>query len=382
MDWILLSTVLALLCFGLIMVYSASAMTAKLRYHWPAYHFFRQQCFAAAVALAAMIVVSWIDYRRFRSAQWAFAGMSIAGFLLILVYVLDPAEHRWLRFGLASYRVSVQPSEFAKPVLITFLAWFLSERKDRINNQHTIWPTAIALAFFSGLILAADLGTALVLAVMATVVLMVAGLSWRHVGIAVLAGIMCLAAAVAWKPYRLYRILIFYDPGYEYLIHIDPEKKMLEYAKAGTKKSLDPAYQGEQSLIAIASNGTAGAGIGKSRQKLLFLPDPHTDFIFSIIVEELGLAGGLGLLLAYGLIGWRGVQQFLWARDDFGRFLAIGISSAIVFQALFNISVALCLIPTKGFPLPLISYGGTSLVSTMVMIGLLLSVSQRAVSRA
>lgn len=382
MDWILLSTVLGLLCFGLVMVYSASAMTAQLRYAKPVYHFFKQQSIAAVVSLAAMIVLSRIDYRRLRSAQFAFAGMSIAIFLLILVYFADPGEHRWLRFGPSFFRFSLQPSELAKPVLIVFLAWFISERRDLINSRHTIWPTAIVLSFLAGGVLAADLGTAVVLVVVATVVLTLAGLSWRHIAIAAAAGFLCLTVAVVHKPYRLFRVLTFYDEEYKYLIHIDPQKKMLEYAKSGTKKALDPLYQGKQSVIAIASGGVTGAGLGKSRQKLLFLPDAHTDFIYAIIAEELGLLGAGGVLLAFCIIGWRGTRHFVWAQDDFGKFLAIGITTAIVFQALLNMSVALNIFPTKGFPLPLISFGGTSLLSTMIMLGILLSVSQRAIRRA
>lgn len=381
MDWILLSTILGLLCFGLVMVYSASAMTAQLRYHWPVYHFFKQQSISAAVSVVAMIALSRLDYRRFCSAQLAFAGLSIAGFLLILVYFLDPAEHRWLRFGPSFFRVSLQPSELAKPVLIVFLAWFISERRDLINNRHTVWPTAIALALLAGGVLAADLGTAVVLVVVATVALMIAGLSWRFIALAALTGFLCLTAAVVYKPYRLFRVLVFYDEEYKYLSYIDPQKKMLEYAKSGTKKALDPSYQGKQSVIAIASGGLTGAGLGKSRQKLLFLPDAHTDFIYAIIAEELGLLGAGGVLLAFCVIGWRGIRHFVWAQDDFGKFLAIGITTAILFQALLNMSVALNMFPTKGFPLPLISFGGTSLLSTMIMLGILLSVSQRAVSR-
>ncbi len=381
MDWILFGTVLALLCFGLVMVYSASAATVELRYarfHWPSYHFLQRQAVAALAALPIMILLARCDYRKMRSSQVAFGALSMVVTSLIAVYFLDPKNHRWIDLpGLPP----LQPSELAKPALIVFLAWFISERRDWINNRHTLWPTAVVMAFLASGVLAADLGTAVVLMAVAVTVLLLAGLSRKHCLTGLAVGLVCVTAAIAWKPYRLFRVLEFYDPDYKILSKIDPGRKMLGYAKSGSRVS-DPLYQAEQSVVAIGAGGATGVGPGKSRQKLLFLPEAHTDFIFSIAAEEFGLIGSGGLLLAFCVIFWRGARQYRLAQDDFGRYLAIGVTTAICFQAMLNISVALALVPTKGFTLPLVSYGGSSLLATMIMLGMLLSVSQRSVRPA
>jgi len=381
MDWVLFATMLALAGFGLVMVYSASALAAQLQYKVAPHYFFAHQAAAALVSLAVLVLLARLDYRKFRDARWAFLGISLVGFLLIVVYFADPSQHRWLKVKLPVLKFSVQPSELAKPALILFLAWFISMRREYINSHYALGPAGLVLAFMAAGVLVADLGTAVVLFVVASVILLLAGLSWRHCVTAVAVGALCITAAIAAKPYRLFRVLVFYDPDYTYLSYIDPGKKMLEYAKSGSKVN-DPSYQGTQSAIAIGAGGVEGAGLGRSRQKLLFLPEAHTDFIFAIVAEELGLPGALGVLLAFSIICWRGFRLFWLAPDDFGKFLAIGVTTAIVFQAMLNMSVVLNLFPTKGIPLPLVSYGGTSLLSTMIMLGMLLSVSQRAVRPA
>ncbi len=375
-DWMLFGAILALLCFGLVMVYSASAMAAQLRYGVPSHYFFVRQLVIAVIAMGGMVLLASVDYRTLRKAQWAYMGISLVGFSLIVVFFVDPG-HRWIKIPLPLFKFRLQPSELAKPALILFLAWFISMRREYINRYHALGPTVLVLAALAAGVVVADLGTAVVLLVTASVILLLAGLSWRHCVAATALGCICIGAAIAAKPYRLYRVLIFYDPGYKYLIHIDPNKKMLEYAKKGTKTK-DPAYQGEQSAIAIGTGGVTGVGIGKSRQKLLFLPEAHTDFIYAIVAEETGLAGGLAVIAGFCVICWRGFRLFWLAPDDFGKFLAIGVTTAVVFQAFLNLSVVLNLLPTKGIPLPLISYGGTSLLSTLLMLGMLLSVSQRA----
>jgi cell division protein FtsW len=323
-----------------------------------------------------MVLIAWIDYRKLRAAQWAYFGISLVGFLLIVVFFVDPG-HRWIKLPLPLFPFRLQPSELAKPALILFLAWFISMRREHINRYHALGPALLVMATLGAGVVVADLGSAVVLLVAASAILLMAGLSMRHCLAAMLVGTLCIGAAIAAKPYRLYRVLVFYDPEYKVLQYVDPERKMLKYAHDGSPIK-DPAFHGEQSMIAVGAQGVRGVGIGNSRQKLMFLPEAHTDFIYAIIAEETGLFGALAVLSGFCVICWRGVRLFWLAPDDFGKFLAIGTTTAIVFQAFLNMSVVLALVPTKGIPLPLVSYGGTSLLSTLLLVGMLLSVSQRA----
>jgi len=373
MDWLLFLTVLTLISAGLVMVYSASSLIAELRFDEDTHYFLVRQALAAALSLLLLTVLSQRDYRGLRSAQWAFAGLGIIIFLLIAVYFLDPRAHRWIRFGMASF----QPSEFAKPAMIVFLAWFVTLRAPDINSPHTVWPVAIALVGVAGAVVVADLGTATVLVATAAAMFYMAGLNRRYTIIAVSAGLVFLTVAVLAKPYRLKRVIDFVDPQYKVLVYVDPEKKLLAYAETGSKIR-DTGYHALQSRIAIGAGGISGLGLMQSRQKLLYLPEAHTDFIYAIVAEETGLWGAGLVLGAFVLILWRGFRLFCNASDEFGRYIALGVTVAIVFQALLNMSVVLDLGPTKGIPLPFISYGGSSLVSSSISLGLLLSVSERS----
>jgi cell division protein FtsW len=215
------------------------------------------------------------------------------------------------------------------------------------------------------------------LGAVATVVFFVAGLEWRYVLIVAAVASVGVVLCIASSPYRLARVVKFFDPQFTFIARFDPQGKV----KAQMEKSLatrDTNYQLEQSQIAVGAGGPFGVGPGNSRQKLQYLPEAHTDFIYAVVGEELGLFGTVGLLAGFGLIFWRGVRATIRMPDDFGRFLALGVTVVIVVQGLINISVVLGMMPTKGIPLPMISYGGSSLLSTLTLLGILMNVSEQA----
>ncbi|HYO81584.1 MAG TPA: FtsW/RodA/SpoVE family cell cycle protein, partial [Bryobacteraceae bacterium] len=281
--------------------------------------------------------------------------------------------HRWLDLGPAS----LQPSEFAKPALIIFLAWFISMRVRAINNRHTLMPAVLATGILGAVVVIADLGTAVVLVATAATVFAVAGLEKRFIAAALMMGVLAAGIAVLMKPYRLARVIAFVDPNYKLLDQVDRGGKLKQYMRQ-SRATRDPGYQELQSRIAVGSGGPAGAGLAEGRQKLLYLPEAHTDFIYAVVGEELGLWGATGVLAGFLVIFWRGVRLFWLAPDTFGRYLALGITVSIVVQALINISVVIGIAPTKGIPLPMISYGGSSLLSSLVSLGILLSVSEHS----
>jgi cell division protein FtsW len=369
-DWTLFFTVVAMVCFGLVMVYSASSVTADIRLHDTSHYLVRQLGWAVISFLALM----WLkrhDYRLLQSSRWAFLPLGIVLVLLVAVYFLDWKTHRWFRMGVAS----LQPSEFAKPVLAVFLAWFVTVRARAINTKHTILPASMALGALAIAVAVADLGTAIVLVLTATVVFYVAGLDRRYFFSALAVLMLFSGVAVVSKPYRVARVIGFVDPGYKLLARIDGSGKIRNYLQQS--KTSDTGYQALQSKIAVGSGGALGVGLMQGRQKLFYLPEAHTDFIYAVVGEELGLFGCTAVLAGFLLLLWRGLRLYWLAPDDFGRYLALALTASIVFQALINMSVVLGLGPTKGIPLPMISFGGSSLLSTLISCGLLLSVSDR-----
>jgi cell division protein FtsW len=300
--------------------------------------------------------------------------MGIAIMLLAVAYFADAKAHRWIRLG----PFQLQPSELAKPALIIFLAWFVSLRAPAINNpRHTLYPAMICLSFLAGMVVLADLGTAVVLVSTAATVFFVAGLEKRYMAIAFVVACLCMAGAIALKPYRILRIIGHFDPELT-LIDVVDYHGLIRAKVQGISNSRDPGYHARQSKIAVGSGGVLGMGLMQGQQKLLYLPEAHTDFIYAVVGEELGLLGCSMVLFAFLLILSRGVRLACVAPDHFGRYLALGVTASIVIQAFMNMSVVLNLAPTKGIPLPMISYGGSSLVSTLASLGLLLSVNERA----
>ncbi|HEY1400250.1 MAG TPA: putative lipid II flippase FtsW [Terriglobales bacterium] len=350
-------TVTAILVFiGLVMVFSASAVMAKERYG-SAYEFLLKQLVWAIAGLAAMFVAMRVDYRRLKHPAFVFPLVGFTTLLLISVFFLDRTHgtHRWFHLG----PISFQPSELAKPALIFFLAWFLENKTNAMDDwRNTLLPAVAPTVVFLGLIVfQPDLGTALACAGITACILFVAGIRLRYFGYAFAAAIVPLYFLIFHVAYRKDRILAFLNP------YSDPQGR---------------GFHMIQSLIAVSTGGVTGLGLMEGKQKLFYLPEPHTDFIFAVTAEELGLLGALTVIVLFAIFLWRGTRVALRTQDNFGRFLAVGITSMIVLQAFINISVVLGLMPTKGIPLPFVSYGGSSLFVTLACVGVLLNITKQA----
>jgi cell division protein FtsW len=359
-DRQLLGVTLALCFIGAVMVFSASALTAREQFG-SGYIFLIRQLLAIAIGIGGMYWLMNLDYRRLRQPRVIFTGLSVTLVLLVAVFFLDRSHetHRWFRLGPFSF----QPSELAKLVLILFLAWFLELRRGprgRGVNElaYSLAPALGTVVLMAGLVVKEpDMGTAFMILLIAMVVLFVAGLSLRYIFGAVLAAIPVIYLLIVRVPYRFERVQAFLNPN------LDPQGR---------------GFQLAQSLIAIGSGGFSGVGLMESRQKFFFLPEAHTDFIFAVICEEIGYIGAIVVLALFVVYGWRGIVTALKAPDEFGRFLGLGITTMVVGQAMINLSVVLGLLPTKGIPLPFISYGGSSLVAMLLATGVLLNISQHA----
>jgi cell division protein FtsW len=375
-DWILFGTVLAMVSFGVLILYSASSIMAKLdpRYG-SSWHFLVRQVEWAVVAVAVMMLLKKTHYRTFQHPAVAFGAIGIALILLVTVYFVDAGHHRWLRiwgpFG-------AQPSELAKPALVVFVAFFVTWRARAINNpRYTLIPAALAVGLVIFAVVVPDLGTAVVLGAAAMIVFFVAGLQWRYCFIVAGVAFLGLVVSIFAEPYRLGRVIKFFDPEFKIIAKFDPEGR-LKARMEQTLRTRDTNYQLQQSKIAVGAGGTTGLGLMNGRQKLLYLPEAHTDFIYAVVGEELGLIGAAGLLIGFGVIFWRGLRTTVRMKDDFGRYLALGVTIVVVVQALINMSVVLGMMPTKGIPLPMVSYGGSSLLSTLALLGILMNVSEHA----
>lgn len=353
--WMFIIT-LVLVFVGLVMVFSASAVIAKERYH-SGYFFLLRQLGWAVAGFIAMLVGMKIDYKRLKHPAVVFSLLGVTTLMLISVFFLDRAHntHRWIHFSGFSF----QPSELAKPVLILFLAFFLETRTKSMDDwRNTLLPAVLPTFVFIGLIVfQPDLGTAIACAAITICILFVAGLEMKYLAYAFVGSLLPLYFLIFHVAYRRDRILAFLNP------YSDPQGR---------------GFHIIQSLIAISTGGLTGVGLMEGKEKLFYLPEPHTDFIFSVLGEELGLVGCLFVVSLFALFCWRGIRVALRTQDVFGRFLAVGITSMVVVQAFINISVVLGLMPTKGIPLPLISYGGSSLFITLGCVGVLLNVTKQA----
>ena len=374
-DWMLFGTVVAMVGFGLVMIYSASSVVAQLNPRInSSYYYAAHQLVWAVFSFIALMFFKRRDYRMLQSPVWAFGSLGMVLFLQLLVFFLDSKTHRWFRLqGVGT----LQPSEFAKPALIIFFAYFVTEKREAINSRRTIVAAALALAVLAATVGLGDLGTAIVLIVPAAVVFYVAGLERKFVVAALAVGALVAVGFVASKPYRMARMVGFFDPDYKYIDLVDPNGNVKKYISQSVT-TRDAGYQVRQSKIAIGSGGVLGLGLMQGKQKILYLPEAHTDFIYAVVGEELGLWGCGAILMGFLVILWRGMQLYWVANDDFGRYLALGVTSSIVIQALINMSVVLGMGPTKGIPLPMISAGGSSLMSTLICLGMLLSVSEHS----
>jgi len=375
-DWILFVTVLLMVLFGMVIVYSASSIMARLdpRFN-SSWHFVIRQMGWAVVSVIVMMTLKKTNYRKFNSSSVAFSAIGVALLMLGVVYFVDAAHHRWLRLG---GPVGVQPSELAKPALVVFLAFFVTWRARAINNtRHTLLPAALAVGLVIFAVVVADLGTAVVLAAAAGTVFFVAGLQWRYCAIVAAIAMLGLVIFIYREPFRLARVVRFFDPQFKIVTKFDKNGTI----KARMEKSLatrDTNYQLQQSKIAVGAGGPLGLGLMNGKQKLLYLPEAHTDFIYAVVGEEMGMFGSVGLLIGFAVIAWRLLRAAMKMQDDFGRYLALGVTVVVVIQGLINMSVVLGMMPTKGIPLPMISYGGSSLLSTLAMLGILMNVSEHA----
>jgi len=355
-KWMFFTTLL-LVVVGLAMVFSASAVVAQERFNSEFADVGRQAGWALAGVLA-MVVLMHVDFSVYKSPKFIYPALCVTTLLLVLVFFIPGSHnvHRWIRFG---GHFTFQPSEIAKPVVVLFLAWFLHTRLNAMRDwKHTLLRAAIMPVVFVLLIVKQpDLGTALVLVGVTAMMLMLAGMEWRYLlaGVAaILPGLAALLFMVAW---RRQRMLVFLNP------ESDPQ---------------GAGFHINQSLIAVGTGGLTGRGYMEGMQKLFYLPEASTDFIFANIAEELGFIGAIVIVLLFVMFGVRGLRAAFRSQDPFARLVAFGITTTILLQAFFNISVVLALVPTKGIPLPLISSGGTSLFCTLASIGILLNITKKA----
>ena len=356
-DKLLFTSTLVLVCASLVMVYSASAVIGMEQYHQrPAFFLFKQATFAL-LGLALMPLLMRVDYRHYRQPAviWTALGMTAFALVGVLFGPRINGARRW--FGIAG--TGVQPSEFAKIVVIFFVAAILERRMDRIDDlRYSLLPVAMVLGGVVGLVmLQPDLGTALSIIVIVSAMIFAAGINYRYIIGLLLVSLPAAYVVLMSADYRRRRMMVFLNPWE------DP---------------LGDGFQVIQSLIAVGTGGVFGRGLMAGVQKLFYLPYPHTDFIYAVIGEELGLVGATIVLACFCVIAWRGLRTAMRAPDRFGAFLALGLTAMIVVQAFFNISVVLGLLPTKGIPLPFVSFGGSSLLMSMVGMGILLNVSQHA----
>lgn len=355
-DSVLFYTVLCLLGIGVVMVYSASAVSANVNFN-DSYYFLKRQMVWVILGLAAMIMTMNIDYHVWQK----FAKPIMIVTIILLVLVLIPGAgkvvngaRRWLGAG----SIYLQPSEIAKLSMVLFMAYNLTKYQEKMKSfVKGVLPQIFLLLIIFGLILKEpDLGTALSIAGTVFIMLFASGAKVSHLASLAGVGIVAVTAAVLFEPYRLKRLIAFSDPW------SDP---------------LNTGYHIIQSLYAIGSGGLFGVGLGRSREKFLYLPEPHTDFIFSILGEELGLIGTITILTLFFFFAWRGFKIAMSAVDIYGSILAMGITTMILLQALMNIAVVTASMPVTGIPLPFLSFGGSALIFTLAGVGILLNISRQ-----
>jgi cell division protein FtsW len=355
-DKWMFGTTLLLVVVGLAMVFSASAVVAEAKYHSEFTDLGRQAGWALA-GVGCMLILMRIPYEVYNSPRFIYPALSITTLLLLLVFFIPGSHntHRWIRFG---GHFTFQPSEIAKLVLVLFLAWFLSTRLDAMRDWKQTLLRAVVMPVVLILLIVKqpDLGTALVLAGVTAMMLILAGMEWKYLMVGVLAALPGLVALLFMVSWRRQRMLVFMHPD------SDP---------------MGAGFHINQSLIAVGAGGFTGRGFMEGMQKLFYLPEAATDFIYANIAEELGFLGAILVLGLFAFFGVRGLRTAFRSQDPFARLVAFGITTSILLQAFFNISVVLSLVPTKGIPLPLISSGGTSLFCTLASIGILLNISRR-----
>ncbi len=353
-DYALAGVALALTALGVLMIYSASAIAAEQTMGKPLY-FVERQLAWAAVSLSAMFWMSRLDYNRLREWLAPLYGATVVLLAAALMFHPIAGARRWIRFG----PVGLQPAELAKLTTVLFLASYLDKRHSKLASpiHGLIIPIGVVGVLLALIGLEPDLGTPTLIFGVTVLILLVAGTRPKHLGALVASAVPVIAEELWRKPYRRARLMTFLSPFKN--IH-------------GT------GYQLAQAILAVGSGGWLGKGLGASQLKLMYLPKPYTDFIFPVIAEELGLIGALAVLGAFAFLLARGVRAARRAPNLFGTLLASGVSFMIALQAFFNVAMAVGLVPTKGIPLPFLSFGGSSLLVTLTGIGIVLSISRQA----
>lgn len=354
-KWLFAATA-GLALFGVVMVYSASAVLAAKENGSQFYYVLKQGAWVA-IGFVVMLLAMQFNYQQLKNKRLVYSLLLLTSLALMMVFGFSSSNgaHRWIKLP----GISLQPSEVSKLALIIFLAYFLEKRAGEEGDfWRTFVPCGFITAFLAGLVvIEPDLGTAMMLALIFVVMIYTAGARVLHLAMAAAPALVVIAGLLIFVPFRMKRLITFLNPW-------------ADQQGAG--------FQVVQSLISVGSGGPNGLGFAQGKQKMFFLPFAHSDFIFAVIGEELGLVGTLAVVAVFALFLWRGVRTALLAPDRFGMLLSLGIVTSIVAQALFNMSVVLALVPTKGIPLPFISYGGSSLVPTLAAVGILLNVSQHA----
>jgi cell division protein FtsW len=356
LDYQLLLVIVALLAFGLIMVYSSSVVTAYTAYR-NQFHFLFKQGFSAVLGLGAMLVLARIDYHVLR--VFSVPGLAIS--VVLLAAVLIPGigseaygASRWISLG----TFQLQPSEIAKVALVLYVSHWLTSKREQVSDfAYGLVPFSVLLGVIVGLLMKQpDMGTTIVLVLTAVSIFFAAGASLWHLALLSAAGAFLGVVLIRLAPYRMERYLAFVDPW---------------------AKPLATGYHVVQSLLAFGAGGMTGVGLGVGRQKFMYLPFPHTDSVFAVIGEELGLVGTVAVVLGFLYFGYRGLRVAWYAPDQFGRLLAVGVTCGITFQAMVNMAVLTSSVPFTGITLPFISYGGSSLITTLAACGILLNVSRQ-----
>lgn len=354
-DFVIFFAIIALLGMGVIMVYSSSAVSAYVNFN-DSYYFLKRQLIWASLGIVAMLFAMNIDYHVWRNISKPILGIT----LLLLILVLIPGfgkvvngARRWLGFG----SLYLQPSEVAKLSMVLFSAASLTINQEKITSflKGLVPQLGMLLVIFGLILKEPDLGTALAIGGTVFVMLYAAGAKITHLGSLGLTAAAGIVVAILFEPYRLKRLIAFSNPW------ADP---------------LDSGYHIIQSLYALGSGGLFGVGLGRSREKFLYLPEPHTDFIFAILGEELGFIGTITVLTLFFLFAWRGYKVAMAAPDIYGSMLAAGLTTMIIMQALMNIAVVTASMPVTGIPLPFISFGGSALIFTLAGVGILLNISR------
>jgi len=362
-DRWLFGVTLVLCLMGAVMIFSASAITAQQMYGH-SYIFVARQAAWLVMGLLGMFALMKLDYHRLREPAVVYTVLCLVVVMLVGTFFLDKshATHRWIKLG----PLNLQPSEMAKLAIILYLAWFLDLRRRRETSLEfkkqdflqTILPAVAPILVCVALIVAEpDLGTSVDVVLIMAAILFVAGLSWKWLSVGAAAGLPALLLLIMNASYRQARLMAFLHPD------SDPQ---------------GAGFQLLQSLIAVGSGGFTGVGLMESKQKLFYLPEAHTDFIFAVICEELGFLGATIVIALFAMYAWRGLRAAFNAPDGFGRMVALGVTAMVLFQALINFAVVLGMMPTKGIPLPFVSYGGSSLLVMLLATGVLLNISQQA----